>query len=699
MTQGLSGIAFLRRTSVPVVLQTEAAECGLACLAMVAGFHGHRAELSSLRRRWSVSLKGMNLAQLMDLSQALELTPRALRLELEDLAELKRPSILHWDMDHFVVLERITTRFVYIVDPAVGRRKLSFEEVSKHFTGVALELSPSDSFQKRQEVMPLAIWSFVSGVKGLGTALLNILLLSLCLQVFVLLAPLFGQIVIDEIVVSQDRNLLAVLGIAFLLLAGIQISINGIRSWVIVTLGAQLQFGWVVRLFHHLIRLPLSYFERRHMGDIVSRFGSIRQVQSLVATNVVSAIVDGLMALTTLTVMLIYSANLSVVAISAVVAYAILRLAMFRGLFLASQEALVLDAKANSIFMESVRAILPLKNFGREVMRDALWQNRKADALNAEIRVSKLQLVQQLGNNGIFALENIVVLWVGALAVLNSELSIGMLIAFLAYKAQFGARASTLIDTLMAFRLIRLHLERLADIALAERDSGVAPANFDASQITGAIVVRDLWFRYADSEPYILSGLNVDIKAGECVGIVAPSGVGKTTLIKVMMGLLKPEKGTVLADQVDIHRGSLANYRRQIAAVMQDDELISGSLAENITFFDASPDVAHMEACARKAAIHDDIKRMTMGYNTLVGDMGNSLSGGQKQRIMLARALYAQPRILFLDEATSHLDPVAEQSIHNALKGMNITRVIIAHRQETLAITDRLVCVEPLRAR
>ncbi|MGY6554926.1 MAG: peptidase domain-containing ABC transporter [Wenzhouxiangella sp.] len=695
MRRGPLSLTFLGRPSVPLVLQAEGAECGLACLAMVASFHGHRTDLSSLRRRWSVSMKGINLAQLMEMGQGLELTPRALRLELEHLPELKRPAILHWDLDHFVVLERVTTRFAYIVDPAVGRRKLPMAEVSKHFTGVALELSPTAEFQKRKEVTPLPLWSFVSGTKGLGSALFNIFLLSVALQVLLLLAPLFGQIVIDEIVISQDRNLLTVLAVAFLLLAAIQICINGIRGWVVVTLGAQLQFGWVTRLFHHLIRLPLSYFEKRHMGDIVSRFGSIRAVEGLVANSVVAALVDGLMAITTLVVMFVYSPRLALVVIAAVALYAVLRLVIFRALWLASQEALVLDAKENSLFMESVRAILPMKNFGRETLREALWQNRKADALNAEIRVSKLQLIQQLGNTGIFAFENIVVLWVGALAVINTELSIGMLVAFLAYKGQFGARAAALIDTALEFRLVRVHLDRLADIALAERDSGVQPASLAAPPISGAITVSDLWFRYADTEPYVVAGLDLKIRAGECVAIAAPSGFGKTTLIKVMMGLLKPEKGSVLVDQVDIHRGALGNYRRQTAAVMQDDELISGSLADNISFFDPGLDVERMEACARKAAIHEDIQRMPMGYHTLVGDMGSSLSGGQKQRIMLARALYAQPRILFLDEATSHLDPVTEQCVHDALKSMEITRVIVAHRQETLAMADRIIDLAP----
>jgi len=691
MRDSLLRLSFLGRSSVPVVLQTEAAECGLACLAMVAGYYGYQTDLPSIRGRWSVSLKGVNLAQLMAMGESLELSPRPLRLDLEEMPQVQLPAILHWNMDHFVVLERVGTRFVHIVDPAVGRRKLPIGEVSKSFTGVALELSPTPAFKPRTEAAPLPLSSFFSGIKGLGSTLFKILLLSLALQSLLLIAPLFGQIVIDEIVVSQDRDLLTVLGIAFLLLAAIQFCITGIRGWIVITLGARLQFGWVTRLFHHLIRLPMGYFEKRHIGDIVSRFGSIRAVQDLVTKSVVEAIVDGLMAITTLLVMFLYSVKLALVVVGAVALYALLRLMVYRTLRLASHEALIAGAKESSLFMESVRAILPLKNFGKESQREGMWQNRKADALNAEVRVSHLQLIQRVANTGIFAIENVVILWVGALAVINAELSIGMLVAFLSYKQQFGSRAAALVDTALKFLLISVDLERLSDVALADRDPALLVATKDAPLISGSISVRGLYFRYADTEPFVISDLSFDISAGECVAIAAPSGFGKTTLVKLMMGLLEPNQGEIFVDDVDIHKGMLGNYRHQIAAVMQEDELFSGSLADNIAFLDPDPDLERLEACARKASIHEDIQRMPMGYRTLVGDMGSALSGGQKQRVMLARALYAQPRVLFLDEATSHLDPFTERSIHDALKKMDITRVIVAHRKETLAVAERVI--------
>lgn len=684
-------LAFFGRRRVPVILQAEAAECGLACLAMVAGFHGFETDLAALRRRWSVSLKGVNLAQLIAMAQDLKLAPRALRLDLEDLGQLKAPAILHWDLDHFVVLERVSGKGAWIVDPALGRRLLAVDEVSRHFTGVALELVPAADFERRREAAALPLSAFFHGATGLGSTLVRILALSVALQVFVLLAPLFGQIVLDEIVVSGDRDLLTVVAVAFLLLALIQVSIAGIRSWLVIALGASLQFGWSARLFHHLLRLPLPWFEKRHVGDVVSRFGSVRAVEGLVANTVVEAIVDGLMAVTTLAVMLIYSVELTALVLAAVLAYALVRALLFHPLRAVAHEALMLGAREHSTFLESVRAILPLKNFGREASREAVWQNRKAEALNAEIRDARLRLVQQMANGAIFAVENIAVLWLGALAIIGGDLSIGMLVAFIAYKNQFGGRAVALIDKAIQYRLTGVHLDRIADIALAERDPGTEGAPPPARPASGALETRDLHFRYADTEPFVLAGVDLKIEPGECVAIAAPSGTGKTTLLKLMMGLLTPTSGEVVMDGIGLQRGALAGWRHQVAAVMQDDALLSGTLAENVACFDPAPDQRRLDECAKLAAIDEDIARMPMGWQTLVGDMGNTLSGGQRQRILLARALYAEPRVLFLDEATSHLDPATEARIHEALRAMRITRVLVAHRQETLAIADRIV--------
>lgn len=682
---------FLRGRRLPVILQSEAAECGLASLAMVAGYHGFRIDLPALRQRHSVSVRGQTLADLMTVAKDLRLAPRPLRVNLEQLGELKRPAILHWDMDHFVVLEQIRGRQIRIVDPAIGRRTLSRKQLSRHFTGVALELSPAEGFRRRRESVPLPLSSLFSGARGLRTTLANILGLSLALQVFVLVGPLFTQIVIDDIAVSNDRSLLTVLGVAFLLIAALRVCISGIRGWLIIALGASLQFGWVTRLFHHLMRLPLAYFERRHMGDIISRFDSIHSVEALVAHAVVEAVVDGILAITTLCVLFFYNVQLALIAIAAVLLYIVLRTLMFDALWVATHDSLVIGARANSLFMETVRAILPLKNFGRETMREAIWQNRKVEALNASVRVSRLQLLQHLAHTGIFAIENVIILWIGARIVLSGGMSIGMLVAFISYKSHFASRSAALVDKGVDFRLLRLHLDRIADIALAETEPSQTAQLTPLRKIRGALEARDLWFRYSDRDAFVIRALDLKVRSGECIAITGPSGVGKSTLVKLLMGLMQPSAGTILVDGIELQPAMLSNFRRQAAAVMQDDTLMSGSLADNITLFDPEIDEAWLESCTRRSAMHEEIMRMPMGYSTLVGDMGSALSGGQKQRILLARALYARPRILFLDEATSHTDPFAENRIYQNLRALHITCVLIAHRHETLAVADRVI--------
>jgi ATP-binding cassette, subfamily B, bacterial CvaB/MchF/RaxB len=689
-------ISLFWRRRVPVVMQSETAECGLACLAMVAGFYGSEYDLSSLRVRLSASLHGVTLAQLMRMATELGFSTRALRAELGALPRLAAPCILHWDLDHFVVLEKVAGDRVWIIDPAIGRRVLPVTEVSKHFTGVALELARSERFQQKVQRSGLTLASFFSKVNGLPANLAKILALSFAIQALSLLAPFFGQLVFDEVIGTGDHDLLTITALGFALLALLTVVISAIRSVVVIFLGSHLQFGWASRLFHHLIRLPLAYFERRAMADVLSRFRSLSAIQNLVASTIVETIIDGMMAVTTLAVMLVYSPALCIVPLVALALYVALRALLYRPQRESATEALQTSAREDGHFLESLRGILAIKSFSREQIRESTWQNRAVDTINARLKQTAYAVGGQIANFAILSIENIVVVWLGARLVLEGHFSIGMLVAFLAYKAQFTLRASALIEKLMEFRLASVHLERLSDIALAEPEPLHVGGQFELVAPRGALELRQVCFRYSPSDPWVIQNGCLRIAAGECVAVRAPSGTGKTTLIKIMMGLLSPESGQVLIDDIDLAKVSARAFRRHMASVMQDDSLMSGTLADNIAFFDPKPDTDRIRRCAEMAAIHDDIKQMPMQYYTLVGDMGAALSGGQKQRILLARALYSQPRLLFLDEATSHLDPDAERRIHAALAALSITRVMVAHRAETLAIADRVIDLEDI---
>ncbi|WP_197418278.1 peptidase domain-containing ABC transporter [Paucibacter sp. KCTC 42545] len=535
-------------------------------------------------------------------------------------------------------------------------------------------------------------------VMGLKRSLLQIFAVAVVLEMFAVLAPLFNQMVVDDVLTSGDRDLLSVLVIGFGLLLVVQTAVGLARSWMVMVLGQTLSLQWMGNVFAHLVRLPVDFFEKRHLGDITSRFGAVSAIQKTLTTAAIEAVLDGLMAVAALVMMLIYAPTLCAVTVTAVVGYGLLRWAAYRPFRDAAAERLVVAAKENTHFLETLRAITPLKLFGREEERRARWQNLIVDVQNRDVRTAKMSIGFSTANTFIFGLENLLVLWLGAKLIMTGQqagavtMTVGMLFAYLSYKGQFTGRVSALINYAVELKMLGLHAERLADIALEPPEKDDAPAN-DLRHLLPSIELKDVSFRYGEGEPWILRNANFRVEAAESVAVTGPSGAGKTTLLKIALGLLKPSEGEVLFGGMPVRQLGLQNFRRQIGTVMQEDALLTGSLSDNIAFFDVQPDQARIQACAELAQLHTDICRMPMGYQTLVGDLGSGLSGGQKQRLLLARALYKMPRILALDEATSHLDLQNERTVTAALSNLPLTRLIIAHRPETIAGAQRVVIV------
>ncbi|WP_028628522.1 peptidase domain-containing ABC transporter [Metapseudomonas resinovorans] len=675
------------------VLQAESQECGLACLVMIAGYHDLHLDLISLRRRFSISLKGTNLAQLVRYAQILDFSCRPLRLELEDVGKLRLPCILHWNMNHFVVLEKVRGNRLYLLDPAVGRRALSLSEASTHFTGIALELSPNATFRPAQQKTRVRLRDLIGRAVGLRRALANIFVLALALEVVALLSPQVTQWVVDGALVSSDRDLLLIAVLGGCLLIVIDFALRMARGWMGLRLNQQLALQWSGNLFSHLLRLPWTFFEKRQLGDITARFHSLTAIRNVLTNGAIMVVLDGLVTLITLGMMLLYSITLTGIVLVALALYASLRAVFYQPLRNASEERIVLAARENSYFLETIRAVQPLKLFNTASLRLATWQNMLADVQNRDVATQKLLLVFASLNTLIFGLESMLLLYLGGLAVLERELSLGMLLAFIAYKSQFTGRASQLIDLCVEIRMLSLHAERLADIAL-ESPEPESVMETDLERIEPSIELRDVSFRYAEGEPWILRNLSLTIKAGESVAIVGRSGCGKSTLFKLMLGLLTPTEGEILVGGIPVRQLGPQALRNLVGAVMQEDQLFAGSLAENIASFDPDASQERIEEAARQAHIHKAIAKMPMGYQTLMAEMGSGLSGGQRQRVLLARALYKQPRILAMDEATSHLDLHSEKHVVTSLHQMAVTRITIAHRRETIAFAKRLVCLE-----
>lgn len=677
--------------AVPLILQTEAAECGLACLAMAAGAHGLATDLPALRRRFSLSLKGVTLADLVRMAAALKLQGRALRAELHHLGRLRTPCILHWDLNHFVVLVRADDRHVWIHDPAEGARRLTLQEASPHFTGVALELEPMPDFAPREERRRLRLAQLTGPVRGLKRALGQIALLALVLELFVLLNPFLLQWVVDEVLVSGDRDLLLVLGLGFAGLVLFQAATALLRGWAVLALSAQLNQQWLANVFAHLLRLPLPWFEKRHAGDVWSRFNAVQQIQRTLTGSFVEALLDGLLVVLTAVLMLVYSPLLAAVAFASVAVYALMRGIGFRPLRRASEQVMVHEARQASHFLESLRGISSIKIFGAEPDRQSRFASLVVAATNADVESRRLQLGFATAHRLLFGLERVAVVWLGAIAVMDQRLSLGMLFAFLAYREQFAQRCSTLIDRGVELWMLRLQGERLSDIALTapeELGGAETPAPPAAPP---AIELVDVHFRYADGEPEVLQGVSLRIEPGEHVALTGPSGGGKSTLLKLLAGLYAPTSGEIRIDGRPLAQVGLAAWRERLGAVLQEEPLFAGSIADNIAGFEPQPDLARVQQCARLAAVAEEIEAMPMGPHTLVGDLGHTLSGGQKQRVLLARALYRSPQVLLLDEATSALDLERESAVNDAVRALSLTRIVAAHRPQTVAAADRVL--------
>lgn len=679
---------------LPVILQNEIAECGLACLAMIASYHGYQVGLNNLRAEFPVSLRGTNLKQLIEIADKLNLSARAVKLELDELALLDKPAILHWDMNHFVVLKAVKGSQVTVIDPGRGEVTLSLEEVDKHFTGIALELKKSEGFQAGVNHERLSFLDLFRHVRGLKSFFIQLFCLSVALQLFAMLSPFYMQTVIDEVVVSSDKELLLLLASAFLLLGVFEAFIKAIRSYVVLNISNQLSFHMTSRLFRHLLRLPVDFFEKRHIGDVTSRFESLDSVRELLTGSLVESVVDGFMVVATLSMMFIYSPPLAWIAIVAFVLYLLLRLAVYPMLRRRTEEGIVAGAREDSTFLETVRAIQSIKLFGKEADRQSVWSNNLVSALNASIRLEKIKINYDAVNGVIAAVETIAIVYVGALLVMEESLTIGMLLAFVAYQRQFSEKSDNLVDQFIEIRMLGLHLERLSDIAITPPEANMTGSLALNGPLSGDLSLQQLSYRYANEKADVFSDISLEVKAGEFIAITGPSGCGKTTLLKVMIGLFEASSGKVLLDGIDLQKIGLREFRKRIAVVMQDDHLLSGSIAENIAYFSAQPDKALIEDCARLAGIHDEIMAMPMAYNSLVGDMGNTLSGGQKQRIILARALYHKPDILFMDEGTSHLDTRLESQLNERIRALNITRIVIAHRPASVNCADRVLVMD-----
>jgi len=690
MTARVAELSFHRSSKLPIILQDERAECGHACVAMISNFWGHHFDLYSIRTISNTSSRGATLLDINQLLEKLGFLTRPLQVPLQELHLIKCPAILHWNMNHFVVLKQVKKNKVVIHDPAFGVRHCSFDDVSTAFTGIVLEVEKSADFKEIRSQEKLTLYQLFKTIKGGNRFVFLLILLSLFIEFLSLLNPLFLQYVTDDVIGFNELSNLYVIAGGFLLLVLIHVFTEFIRGNMVIYFTTLLTEQFSSNVVKHILKLPLDFFEKRHKGDLQSKFQAIDHIQKKISTDFVNTVLDGLMIFINFLIMALYSQLLTAMVTFALLCYLGFRYLSYQHLRKQSESSIQQHAKAMTVFLETLQGIVPIKSFSKERVRLGAWRNCYIDSLNADINVSKMHLFYQVANQLLFHIEHIVVVCAGAVLVLSNKFSLGMLMAFLSYRSLLVNKTTSFIQHIFDYKLISIQLSRLSDI-LFQQPEMIGSGCLAVGQIKGDLLLKNICFKYNPSENTVLNNVTLHIKAGEKIALVGPSGCGKSTLLKVMMGLLVKTEGEIYIDGIPLHDVGLKNYRALTTAVMQDDALLTGSIVDNITFFDEQTDMGRVYEVAKLACIHDSICRFPMGYETLVGDMGSTLSGGQKQRILLARALYKQPKILFLDEATSHLDVDNERSINRSLKALNITQIVIAHREETIRMADRVI--------
>ena len=680
--------------NVPVIIQTEAAECGLVCVNMVAQYYGDKRDITHLRQQTAVSLRGATLKNVMDIAHQIGFQSRALKIEIEQLAQLKLPAILHWDMRHFVVLTKVQRNRITINDPAIGKQTYSLTQANNHITGIALEIFPKDNFRPKQTSSKLKLSDFFVRTVGFKRNLTTLFALSGLIQLFALVSPYYIQTVVDDVLLQGNQALLTALAIGFSFLLIVETFTCVLRRLLILSVSSRLQLQMSASVFQHLLCLPLDYFAKRHVGDVVSRFHSITHIREFLTTGMVTALLDGIMAIITLIVMSIYSVKLTLAVVVIITLYLLIRISLIPTMKRLTTEKIALSANEQTYFMESVRGMLPIRVYQQEVQRHSHWQNKLVAMLNKDISIGKFNIGNDAVNQLLLGAENIVVIFIAASLVIESHLTVGMMLAFIAYKTRFTNAVDSMFNLFIALRMLAVHFTRLSDIVLTPQipETASQPQDFgpcrpsDSSSIPKIhLQASEISYRYGKGCDAVISELDLTVHSGEIIAIVGPSGSGKSTLIKCLMGLFPLSSGSVKLSSNS--NGSLP----VIAAVLQEDMCLSGTVADNISCFEPTPNAQKLIQVAQLACIHNEICKMPMQYHTLVGDMGNSLSGGQQQRLLLARALYRNPDILFLDEASSHLDIHNERMINDHLKSLNITRIIVAHRPQTIALADSVL--------
>ncbi|HSD19313.1 MAG TPA: peptidase domain-containing ABC transporter [Anaeromyxobacter sp.] len=680
----------LRRRRVRFVPQIEMTECGAASLSMILAYHGHHAPLSEVRTACGISRSGADALAIARAARGYGLAAQGVRVEMEQVGQLTLPAILHWDFDHFLVLERLTSTHAVLVDPASGRRTITLDEMGRHFTGVALMLAPTPSLKPRARTRP-SLGKYREIFRKSLPSLLQILLASIGLQVVGLLFPVATQILVDSVVVPHQPAMLWGLGFALAAAVLTKALLSIVRSFVVQGLRTVLDFTLMTRFLNHLLHLPLGFFMQREAGDLVQRVHSNATIQNLVSSQSISALLDGLLLLGYAALMLAFDWRLGLVIIGFGAMRVVLLLVVRERSQLAMAAELTASGREYGALLEALSGLETTKASGAESRMTQRWAHRMTGRVNGALERRKLGIHASHATVLLQGLGTALIFLVGGEQVVAQRMTLGTFASFLALQGMFMAPLESLLGTVSQLQYLGNHLERLDDVLTTPPEPS---GSVDPGRLRGAVELSDVSFGFSPSEPPTLKNVSVRISAGEKVAIVGPSGAGKSTLARLLLGMHLPSSGTIAFDGQDLRELDLQKVRDQMGVVLQETFLFDDTIRSNLSLKDEEIPLERLRAAAKVACVDHVIDAMPDGFGSRLGDNGNVLSGGQRQRLNLARALVKAPAMLLLDEATSALDLDTERQVHESLASLGCTRILIAHRLATVQDADRILVLE-----
>ncbi|MCR8842734.1 peptidase domain-containing ABC transporter [Paenibacillus sp. SC116] len=677
------------RKKIPFIEQMEHSECGLACLAMVLGYHDYHVTLTELRNQFGSSKKGSSLYHLIEIGKQFHMIGKAYKAEVHQLPELSMPYIVFWEFKHYVVVERMDKKTVTILDPSSSRRSISKEEFQTSYSGYVLTFKPDDTFtsQPKKRRINLLLIHILKQRK----LLTYLLLASLLLQGVGLVTPKLTQWLTDQVILKEDSSQWSVIGYSILGLYLFHQLFSLLRGYLIAKLQTSMDISLMSTFISKLFHLNFSFFESRTSGDLIFRANSNIIIRQILSSRVLSIIIDLILVVGYAVIMfsLHWKLALMVLLLCMVVAGTLLLSShLLRKL---SDRHVSAQTKTQSYLTESIYGICDIKVLGAEKKVFEHWRNLFTSQLEVSQKQSVYTSILDTFSSGIQLSTPLILLWVGSAYVLQGTFTLGELLGFSALAVSFMIPIFSIVMTYSQFLVLGSYTQRLQDVmeSKSEEQGGRTLDDFK-----GSIELEDVSFTYDTFGPNNVAAVSLHIKSGEKVAIVGESGSGKSTLAKLILGLYVPTEGRIKFDGISIEELDLNAVRRQIGTILQETRLSHGTVLDNIKLFNDNIFVENTIRAAQLADIHEDILKQPLGYNTMISEGGINFSGGQRQRLLLARALVNQPKLIVLDEATSALDTLSESRVQENLQQLKCTQVIIAHRLSTVVHADRIVVMK-----